>query len=343
MSNPYLSIILVGRNDNYGGDFIKRLQTSLDWNTRLLEEWKIPTEIIIVNWNPVPENKPFEQLITFVENRKYVSCKIISVSPEIHQHFVNPELRQTVPVFEFIAKNAGIRRATGEYILCINADILIHPDVIKFIAARKINTDSYYRTNRFDFNGKTATNSIDDFYKMGSVVSLKGFLYSFNSFFDKKIQYLIFRIINRVRIAVELWKYKNQKISNLLGVSVTYNNAAYYAHCHNSGDFMLMHKLHWFQLRGYPEYTKIATHTDAVFTIFAYAKLKEYVFSCPVFHQEHERRYSWDAIKHESVFLEAYAKFEDIARHVFLERKADNFLNDETWGLQNFSLPENTF
>jgi hypothetical protein len=30
-------------------------------------------------------------------------------------------------MFEFIAKNTGIRREKGEYVLSTNADILIHP------------------------------------------------------------------------------------------------------------------------------------------------------------------------------------------------------------------------
>ncbi len=340
MINPLLSIIVAARNDNYGGDFIQRLQQCMDWNIKLLEKSRIQAEFVIVNWNPVTENKALEQLVSIPKNLNFVSCRVINVAHEIHEQYVNPEIRKTVPMFEFIAKNAGIRRSKGEYILCINADILVHPEIFEFIAAGKLNMCFYYRANRFDFKKESDTQTLQYLYRSGYAISLKGFLYYFSTLPDKKIQYQFLKSVNQLRINFEFWKLRNKRWCDFLGISVTQDNASYQAHCHNSGDFMLMHRDYWNELKGYPEYTYISTHTDALFTIFAFAKLKEYVFAQPVFHQEHERRYSWDAIKQETVFLEAYTKFEKIAQQIISGKPTSNFLNDESWGLQKFALTE---
>ena len=50
-----ISIILVGRNDNYGGNFEDRLFSTLDYNSRALSERGIEHEIVFVEWNPVPD------------------------------------------------------------------------------------------------------------------------------------------------------------------------------------------------------------------------------------------------------------------------------------------------
>ena len=48
-----ISIIVVGRNDNYGGDFSLRLKTTIDWNLKQLPG----AELIYVEWNKIPEKE----------------------------------------------------------------------------------------------------------------------------------------------------------------------------------------------------------------------------------------------------------------------------------------------
>jgi hypothetical protein len=84
MSNPYLTVVLAVRNDNYGGDFIQRLQKSLNWNTRLLERYAIDTEIVMVNWNPLPDEAPLINQLEWPKDRKYVRYRVINVPNELH-------------------------------------------------------------------------------------------------------------------------------------------------------------------------------------------------------------------------------------------------------------------
>ncbi|MCB9185940.1 MAG: glycosyltransferase family 2 protein [Flavobacteriales bacterium] len=339
MRQPYLSIVVSGRNDNYGGDFRERLQNCLDWNAELFNRYGLRTEFILVNWNPVVTNEPLISELVWPEYPESVSYRVIDVPEEIHKKYVDEGIRNTVPFYEFIAKNVGIRRSAGEYVLCINADILLHPDIVKAIAQKELSKGHYYRANRLDFK-KVHDLKLDVLWKSGFAVSLKGFMYGFVSGLSKPFQYHWLKKFNRFRLAWEAFKLQNDGLANLIRLNVVYNKGGYMAHCLNSGDFMLMNRSHWMQLNGYPEYTRIATHTDAIFTVIASSELEEVVFEQPVFHQEHERRYTWEAIQKQSGFLEAYELFEKVARTVAEGGPLEQFLNDENWGLANFQLKE---
>ena len=58
-NSPYLSIVIVGRNDNYGVNFMDRMNMfirSLDH--QISKHSKNFLELIIVEWNPLADRKP---------------------------------------------------------------------------------------------------------------------------------------------------------------------------------------------------------------------------------------------------------------------------------------------
>ena len=143
-SVPYLSIILVGRNDDFGGDFNERLFAAAEFNHANLEEYGISHEYVFVEWNPIPDRPYLAELIGKRLpwwRRRYV------VDPAWHQHFsVNAKL-----VFmEFFAKNVGIRRAAGRFILVSNTDIWLSREVLRVLAARCLSKEVLYRCLRVD-------------------------------------------------------------------------------------------------------------------------------------------------------------------------------------------------
>ena len=338
-SQPYLSIVIVGRNDNYGGDFTDRLQMCIDWNTRWLEEYKIESEIILVNWNPLVDQPDITDQVAWPSGRKYVSYRILQVPASVHEDYVDPEVRNTVPLFEFVAKNAGIRRAVGKYLLCMNADILVHPHILKFISRKNLSDKVYYRANRLDFK-KTKAESVESLFDAGFAVFLKGFMYYFEPESSVKWQYFKLKIRNRIRLRWEAFKLAHVDLSNSNQWNVVYHNGGYLAHCLASGDFMLMNRNNWEKMRAYPEYTAISTHTDSLFTIMAYSLFKEKVLSAPVFHQEHERRYGWEDIEKSEKFKRAYDLFETAADDVKSGLGIEKYMNDENWGLGKYELEE---
>jgi hypothetical protein len=104
-----LSVVLAGRNDLYGGgDYLARMNRCLDTVVPL------GCEIIFVEWNPAPDRP------TLIEKIAHKGIHLITVSPEVHgwQHGSN-----LMPMFEYRAKNVGIRRAKGDWILVLNSDI----------------------------------------------------------------------------------------------------------------------------------------------------------------------------------------------------------------------------
>ncbi len=48
---PYLSIVLTGRNDGYGGDFVTRFLATLQVNHRELTARGVSHEIVLVEWD----------------------------------------------------------------------------------------------------------------------------------------------------------------------------------------------------------------------------------------------------------------------------------------------------
>ena len=347
--SPHLSIILVARNDNYSGDFNDRLQNSMHWLACIVEKKKLPTELLIVDYNPVPENRPLMQMLNWPQNRSYLSIRLVHVPNETHQQLINPQVRKTVPLFEFNAKNMGIRRAKGEYILCTNADILLHPSIIEFIAKKIPNKKCYYRTDRFDYK------SIDlyDFDNPDTTLQrirqkvfrlmLKGYGYYIEGG-ENIFKETLIRLKNSVRIFRDLNLVKIEFLANLLRISINYDGFAHKYHTHCSGDFMLMHRDNWFNLRGYPEDTYISTHCDAIFTVIASASgLRETILRWPVYHQDHERRYNtnFDEIKHDKDINDMFKRLLKETREMEASCQPKIF-NPPDWGHATENFAETT-
>ena len=145
---PYISIILTGRNDDFGGDFNLRLFRALEFNHRELSDRGIPHEFIFVEWRPVPGKAWLSELL--IERYQelvpvHLSCYVADLA--YHAAFsLNPKLQFQ----EFIAKNVGIRRCRGEFILTTNTDIYLGRKVLDRLAARSLGPGVLYRAERID-------------------------------------------------------------------------------------------------------------------------------------------------------------------------------------------------
>lgn len=117
---PPLSIVYHGRNDNYGGDFKRRFAWSLRTVSRAFQG--LNPEIIFVNWNTLPKSSSlFDEALI----RPYANgIKVYEVSDSIHKELSTKHNFKGV-YLEWYAKNFGLRRASGEYILQLNADNII--------------------------------------------------------------------------------------------------------------------------------------------------------------------------------------------------------------------------
>ena len=57
--------------------------------------------------------------------------RFIEVPPEVHRRFAHAE---ALPLYQMIAKNVGIRRARGQFVLATNIDILFSNELARFLA-----------------------------------------------------------------------------------------------------------------------------------------------------------------------------------------------------------------
>lgn len=336
---PYLSVVLAVRNDNYGGDFISRLQKCIEWNTNLLEKYKLRTEIILVNWNPIKENKSIKESINWISNPRYVSYRIITVSKDIHNSLYDLKIRKPVPLYEYLAKNVGVYRSKGEFILCLNPDILIPEKLVKKISRRTLKKNISYTSYRLDFNSNQKMPNEESIKKNSSRLFLKGFAYKVSD--TSSFTLTKYKVINSSRIFFQLYIMKwFGFLFNILGWKYNPHNVEFKYHT-NNGDFIMTHRNHWFELNGFNEDTFIALHTDALFIVRTIALgNKEYSFRPPIYHQEHSRRY--DSNKSSDEYRSQYLFFHKESKKL-LNGQNSPILENKNWGLSNFDLPEITF
>jgi hypothetical protein len=148
-----LSIIITGRNDNYDVDFDDRLIIALSHNLKNLPD----AEFIFVEWNPYMDRP----LVCDKLKREY--------GKRIKYYVAHPKWHEKYCLFdgfnEYPAKNIGIKRASGKFILSMNSDVILYPELANYIKnndlkegilyrAIRVDIHSHYRDVSFPLNGR---------------------------------------------------------------------------------------------------------------------------------------------------------------------------------------------
>jgi hypothetical protein len=148
---PYLSIVVTGRNDGYGGDFVARFFATLEFNDRELAARGVPYELVLVEWAPV---RGVRLLADLVDDRCSASaaaaCRAVIVDPAYHEAMtLNPRL----VYHEFLAKNVGVRHSRGAYVLTTNCDVVLGRHILRRLERRDFEPGVVYRAARWDLVG----------------------------------------------------------------------------------------------------------------------------------------------------------------------------------------------
>jgi hypothetical protein len=146
-SSPYISFIACSRNDNHGGDLTRRMQIFVDCLSEQCDRHKLRAELVLVEWNPPPDRRPLAEELRWRKGDGFCDIRIITVPSEIHKRY---KCAEGLPLFQMIAKNVGIRRAKGEFILCTNIDIVFTDELMAFLAKRELEDGCFYRSIRMD-------------------------------------------------------------------------------------------------------------------------------------------------------------------------------------------------
>ncbi len=362
-SEPILSVVVVSRNDDHGGNLLKRMQIFVTGWLEQAKRHNLNSELIIVEWNPLPDRPGLAEVLKWPQDGGPCAVRIIEVSPEIHQRF---RYADSLPLFQMIGKNVGIRRARGRFILATNIDILFSDELMQYFASGQLTSGYMYRIDRCDVpsdipegvlvneqleycranvirinaRGKTAilNEPSQPPVKPFSVVrSLKRRLRELRSVMD---------VIRLVRDSC-IHAYKSLYI--MLIWPILYGRPL---HTNACGDFTMMAREHWLALRGNAEFEMFSLHLDSLMCVVAhYGGAKETILPEPmrIYHIEHAPGSGWSPgvgakLLDERLQTAGISRltYGEVLRHIrrIRWRRGPTIFNDENWGLGNESLEE---
>ena len=344
MKTPYLSIVATTRNDNHGGDLIKRTTCFVNGIYHQAQKFKVDVELIIVEWNP-PKNKALlKDVLPPPPKGCSVSLRYIVVPHTVHEKY---KMATRMPLFQMTAKNAGIRRARGSFILCTNIDLLFSNELFSFFAEKKLSKNVFYRANRVDVTENIMEN--DDVEKQLSFAE-KNIIARLGK--RKGQEYLdgmpnvvyffttVARLINTViKLVIFVLKSKEEFIINSLDTSAC-------------GDFTLMHKEDWLKMEGYPELDLYSIHIDSMGIIAAKALglqqniLPPKMCSYHIYHKD-----GWESFKETPVdlirFIEKRPGLDWSSVYItgkwMIKNKRGWEFNNSDWGFVNENFKEYIF
>ena len=358
-NNIYLSVVAASRNDNHGDRLDERSNIFIKSLAENCKKYKIQAELIIVEWNQIPNAKTLSERLDLISN-EYFNSKIIPVNHDHHLKLPNSDRLQ---FFQMIAKNVGIRRASGNFVLATNIDVIINQKIYEFISQKKLKEKTIYRCDRhcveYNYSGNITDNYLDQFtnfidkkyYSLDVKTNTKHYVYSsfymhLKNFligvFERKDKSLIQKISfgNLKSILKKITPYF--KYSRVLPIfffqKKIYTNAC--------GDFTLLDKNSWIDLKGYCELPIYSWHLDSLF--LWEARFKKYKFfdfdkNYYIYHMNHDfsgvisvKEKMFQKLEENKIPYLTNKEFLDLAYKL---SKNPNYLKtNEFWGLHNINL-----
>lgn len=277
---PYLTIVATSRNDNHGGALNERTSAFMRNVYYMAKKWHLPVELIIVEWNPPPDKPLLHEVLPPPPPNTPVMLRYIIVPPEIHQRYIHSRY---IPLYQMIAKNVGIRRATAPFVLATNVDILFSDECFRFLSQKTLRPGHYYRTNRCDVPTlvlKLPHEETQLAYCKKNIIQRLGKLKGAEGI-DNLSYLFVFRRLARVvnYLSMKLWYMMHPgKFPHFLLDTMA------------CGDFTLMSKQDWFDIEGYVELDMYSLHIDSMVLWAAWALGKKQVVLEPemcVYHVSH--------------------------------------------------------
>ena len=351
LENIYLSVIAASRNDNHGENLDQRTNIFIKSLAENCKKYQIKSELILVEWNQIPNTKTLSDRLDLVSN-EYLNSKIITVKKDHHLKLPNSD---RLNFFQMIAKNVGIRRASGEFILATNIDVILNQKIYEFIAQKKLEKNTIYRCNRhcinYNYSGNIDDNYLDQFtnfidkkyYSFDTKTNSKHHVQSsifrylniFNKDFSKKIS--IKNLKSIIKKIIFYFKYYNV-IPVFFFQKKLFTNAC--------GDFTLLDKNSWIKLKGYCELPIYSWHLDSLFLWEArFKKYKFYDFKDKyyIYHMNHltsgvisVKEDLFDNLNNKKIPYLTNEDFLDLASK--FSKNPDHLKTNEFWGLHNEKL-----
>ena len=338
MVKPYLSIVVTSRNDNHGGDLNKRMRIFMRSLIYQCNKFKVNAELVVVEWNPPKDRKLLHKIMPSTNEKDFLSIRYIIVPPDIHSTFKHSDV---LPIYQMIAKNVGIRRSQGEFILCTNIDLIFSDELMIYLSEKKLRQGNFYRANRCDI-----PSTIDESLNEEEILS-----FAKNNVLNRlgKLR----KVLWRDRFIWVKWLLQvMNKISAIfpflnLNPDLDKDYIIHHLDCDACGDFTMMSKYDWLKIKGYVELEMYSLHIDSMALFAAVASgMKQIVFkpeAC-TYHISHGG--GWNIMDPEDK-LRFYSKFPclewwavyDAGRSIMKEN-SNYKINKNNWGLLEEHLEE---
>ena len=243
---PLLSVVVTSRNDDHGGNALYRTQLFISGLIEQVNRYNIEAELLIVEWNPSPDRPKLAQVLTWPCTTGPCAVRFIEVPVTIHRRY---EYSDRLPLYQMIGKNVSIRRARGRFILATNIDILFSDEMARFFASGQMKNGDLYRVDRYDVPADIP---------QGLAI-------------DEQLAYCHERIIRiNGKDGTQMMgngdssggQLKNRLRTSLRQIKRFISGEEPPLHTNACGDFTLMAREHWFQLRGYPEFEMYSFRLD---------------------------------------------------------------------------------
>jgi hypothetical protein len=352
MSKPYLSVVAASRNDDHGGDPLTRTQIFINSFTRQCEKYRLAAELIIIDWNPVVDRPGLAAVLSVLSETEYCRTRVITVPAALHDRL---KYSDKLPFFQMIAKNVGIRRAQGNFILATNIDIIFSDELIRFIAKQKLEPKKLYRVDRYDIkSGISQELTLDETLEYAWANPIRA-----NRRYQPKT--LIEHLYGEEIFAKACnpdpgFRGKNDGVEVVEedGVwQVRLDRTVRMTHLHTNacGDFTLLPREGWHAVRGYPEFEAFSFNIDSMGLVAAhYAGYEEVSLlpPCVCFHIEHGMGSGWTPEGEKKLFARLreadilnpeWPVLTPLVDKMWEQSRALEF-NHGGWGMADFDLPE---
>ena len=365
-ATPTFSFVATSRNDDHGGDVLRRTQSFIKRLAEQCERHQVPCELVLVDWNPPQSRAPLAEVLAWPAGSEWFSARIVTVPPALHREFA---YSKRLAMFQMIAKNVGIRRARGDYMIATNIDIIFSDELFQWLKSGVIRPGVLYRSDRWDIPNeiqlepdldtllaRARNEHIRRNLSTGTHVRRDGeFVNTYGNRFDHSVYYPMEGILIRLKALIaDQPTFDRDDMVRSLGTIIAKDlpqlRRDFFIptlHTNGCGDFTMMARQDWFALRGYPEWHVFSWNIDSVIVYQAHYNsmpIEELDGSCVHYHIEHDNGSGWTPEGAASLWarlterglpLIDYRQFYEIiyALQDNAEAKRFSVYNDVDWGL----------
>jgi hypothetical protein len=354
---PYLSVVVTSRNDGHGGDLLGRMNIFVGSFVEQCKRYGLSAEIILVEWNPPDDRPRLVEALDLPGAWGAVSARIIEVPHRLHARFKHSA---ALPLFQMIAKNVGIRRARGAFVLATNVDIVLSDGLMRYLAKKRLRPDRLYRTDRHDIDeGVPGGGSVAERLKYCAdrdhvlrICERGGTRLCRTGAYD-----VIFPphglLLARAVATSLLGRFAERKLGRSAENAwdfYRFHRSIGRLHTNACGDFTLLSRQAWNELRGYAEWEMYSFHLDSLLCHAAHVSgfREQLIAGCPVYHieqtagaafQPEQQSRLWGRLQEAGIDR---LSDEQLWREVVALRTARRspIFNSEGWGLVEHQLQE---